>query len=433
MGADLAERRFIAGIVSHYRGKSEEAKRLLLEACTERSDWVAPRAFLAAVCNLTEDWAGLISEGNKAMELTPLSAEDYLFRGYMIGLTNPQRGLLDIEKGVALRRSILALFIRAEGLLWLADDTGRIDHIVAARDGLRDVRAFLGDAPFITVTGLLINCVGCNNSRLHKLPEHVARQWLDEGAADYRAAGLGACRTHPFSLWARGQFLHLRDGFSDNIEHRALDKESREAGRRGAESSACSMHLTNLFRHGNGDEALDYLGGIPPNGSYMLTFYKTIFLVGKDQRLAQEQCRLAYAENPEWRDREYLIWATSLAGMPHEARRAAKAYRTTPATWPEWSKQGHFLKRVFAHAYENEPMDLEQEANGSRWSLVSGYNTLGFAAIGRGDRQQAIEYFRKSDEHCPVGLGDFLWSRAIRQRIINDPNWPVWLKNSKKP
>src|SRR5262249_58275212 len=56
LGADPAERRFVAGILSHYRGDSEAAKRLLLEACGERPDWVAPRAFLAVVCNYTEDW-----------------------------------------------------------------------------------------------------------------------------------------------------------------------------------------------------------------------------------------------------------------------------------------------------------------------------------------------------------------------------------------
>ena len=54
---------------------------------------------------------------------------------------------------------------------------------------------------------------------------------------------------------------------------------------------------------------------------------------------------------------------------------------------------------------------------------------LGYAALGRGDHETALEYLRKDDAHGPVGFSDYLWQRALRTRILTDPNWPPWLAN----
>ncbi len=71
-------------------------------------------------------------------------------------------------------------------------------------------------------------------------------------------------------------------------------------------------------------------------------------------------------------------------------------------------------------------MDVEAKIAGSRWKRFIAYDTLGFAALGRGDRTAARRWFRQANEHPPLFFVSYLWMQAIRERIPNDPNWPPW-------
>jgi serine/threonine protein kinase len=425
LGADLAERRFVAGIMSHYRGDAAAAKRQLLEACGERPDWIAPRAFLAVVCDYLSDWAGEAEHGNIAFKLTPVTAEDYLFRGYMVGLSNYRRGLPDIEEAWSRRRSVLAQFIRAEVLSSLADDTGSIDDAAAARDAFRSARAFTGDAPMVSVGGLYFFAIGCNNCRLHGR-EQEAKQWLSEGEQDFRVAGTEACRTHPASLEIRSSFLQLRDGSAQ-----ALDAEVRDAGRKAVNSLQCKTYLASLLRRRKNDEALEYLRSLPDTGTLDMTYLRVAFLVDGHLDAAREECRRALPKVRQSDDREPLILALSLVGLEQEAREQAVLIARYPPVSREWDDLQSFQGQVFAHAYAGAPMNVEEVACGSRWKLHLAYKILGFAALSRGDRAEARRWFT-ADEFTPITFGDRLWKLAVRERVIaDDPVWPPWLGAKK--
>jgi hypothetical protein len=420
LGADLAERRFVAGIVSHYRGDSGAAKRLLQEACGERPDWIAPRAFLAVVCDYTADWAGEAENGSAALRLTPVTAEDFLFRGYMVGLSNYVDGLRDVDEAWSRRRSVLAQFIRAEVLSGKADDTGSVEDAAAARDAFRGARAFSGDAPMVSVGGLYFYAIGCNNCRLHGRDEE-AKQWLAEGEADFRVAGTEACRRHPASLEIRSTFLQLRDGTAQ-----ALDPENREAGRRGANTSQCKTYLGSLLRRKKTDEALEYLKSIPENGSFDMTYLRVLFLVDRDLEQARAECARAVRESGRSGDREPLVCALSLVGQEREARRQADILAKTPPASRSWDDLQTFTGQIFARAYSGQAIEAEKAADGSRWKLHIAYKALGFAALARGDRAEAVKWF-KADEYPPITFGDRVWKLAVRERVLEDPVWPPWL------
>jgi hypothetical protein len=84
-----------------------------------------------------------------------------------------------------------------------------------------------------------------------------------------------------------------------------------------------------------------------------------------------------------------------------------------------------FSRRLTAHAYEATPLDVEAVSAVSLTKRTLAANTIGFAALGRGDRDTASKWFRKIADLPPIE--DFL-QRAIRERVISDPNWPLWLK-----
>jgi hypothetical protein len=421
LGAELAERRFIAGILRQYRGEPEAASRLLLEACSERPDWVAPLAFLAVVCNYAEDWEGEAEYGNRAFKLRPVTPDDYLFRGYMIGFTNPRRGLPDVKEAYKLRPSVLAQFIRAEVLIALADDSGSPEEAVTARDALRSVRILMGDSPMTTTSALELACIGCSNCRTAKPSRDAeAKAWLAEADADFRAAA--SLRDNRATLLSRTAYVALRDGNAD-----ALDAENRKAGLSTADSTACYSYVASLFRRGETGEALDYLNHMRRTGSDCEVFFRVAFLVGHDLPAAQAECRRALAGRLQTRVRPHAAYAASLAGLPDKAREAAKTFCDEPGVYGDWDDTAPFVRRVTRHAYEGMPMDVEAEMGPSRWKRFLGYDTLGFAALGQGRLEEARKWFRKADECHTVFSVSYLWMHELRRRIINDPTFPPWL------
>jgi hypothetical protein len=349
-----------------------------------------------------------------------VTPEDYLFRGYMVGLSNYAVGLRDVDEAWNRRRSVLAQFIRAEVLSGKADDTGSIEDAAAARDAFRGARAFTGDAPMVSVGGLYFYAIGCNNCRLHGR-EADAMQWLAEGEADFRVAGTEACRTHPASLEIRSSFLQLRDGSAQG-----LDAENREAGRRGANTHQCKTYLGSLLSRKRTDEALEYIKTLPDTGSFDLTFLRVLFLVDRDLKQAREECLRAVNDSDRTGDREPLVCALSLVGLEQEARHQADLLARTPPPSRAWDDLQTFTGRTFARACAGEAVDAEKEAGGSRWKLHLAYKALGFAALARGDRAEAVKWF-KADEYPPITFGDRLWNQAIRERVLAEQVWPPWL------
>jgi hypothetical protein len=134
---------------------------------------------------------------------------------------------------------------------------------------------------------------------------------------------------------------------------------------------------------------------------------------------------------PTRRDRT-LLCALSLVRLPEDAIRQSKVFRESPLGSPSWEELKPFGRRISAHAYEGQPMDVEGEIGSSRWKRFVAYDTLGFAALGRGERDEARRWFSKSAQHPPVlAFVTYQLMQAIRTRIIEDPDWPPWIAQKK--
>jgi hypothetical protein len=283
----------------------------------------------------------------------------------------------------------------------------------------------MGDAPMAALSNLWLASLGCNNCRLHGRDEE-ARQWLAEAAADFRA--VEAYQGHSSALQARSLYLYMKEGTAES-----LDAENREAGRKRADGAACLYYLASLFqqRGKKTDDALEYLRTVRDNGEDILPFARVAFLLDKDVDAARAECRRALKAGVRSRYDLFLCNALSLAGMPEEARQQAKAFRDNPLVALEWDVFRPCGRRVAAHAYDGTFLDVDGEIGASRWKRFIAYDTLGFAALGRGERETARKYLRKAAEHPPVFTGSYPWLQAIRARVINDPNWPPWLAEKK--
>jgi hypothetical protein len=268
---------------------------------------------------------------------------------------------------------------------------------------------------------LYIACIGCNNCLIHgRVAE--AKQWLADGQADFRTAGVGACRSHPNALAGRSIYLFLRDG-----SLKALDGENRDAGRRGPQTEACYDYMASLYRARNTDQALTYLRQFTDQASEDLAFQRAAFMVDQDLNAARAECRRALAAAGRTRGWWYLIPAFSLVGLPNEARRIGANVRPTP-DMPEWDLYVPFELRLLGHIYGNQPLDLDLEIAGSRSKRWLAYDALGYAALVKRDRAGARRWFRKAAEHPPLMFVTGQWQRALYTRLLADkPVWPPWL------
>jgi hypothetical protein len=131
-------------------------------------------------------------------------------------------------------------------------------------------------------------------------------------------------------------------------------------------------------------------------------FLRVGCLVDHDLLAAQAESRREIAALQSRGFRPYGFNAASLAGLPEEARLAAKAFREKPGVVPEWDDYPPFCRRILGHAHEGLTVDVQAEIGPSRWKRFLAYDILGFAALGRGRREEAREWFRKAADHPPL-------------------------------
>jgi hypothetical protein len=156
-----------------------------------------------------------------------------------------------------------------------------------------------------------------------------------------------------------------------------------------------------------------------------------VFLLNRSTDEARAECRRALAEDERACSRGELFTILSLVGMHDEARRQAKVFRESPSgstTWDAWTP---LVRRVTAHAYEEVPMDPETEAGEAALMRLAVYENLGYAELGKGNREAACRWLRKAADLDPPNTDSALFG-AVRERILRDPRWPPWLAEKQK-
>lgn len=116
-----------------------------------------------------------------------------------------------------------------------------------------------------------------------------------------------------------------------------------------------------------------------------------------------------------------------MAGFPDEAR----AFCDHPPPSAEFDDLPVFVRRATSHAYLGTPMDVEAEAGPSRYKRMLAYDTLAFAALGRGDRTAAKTWFEKANHFPPMFGQNRNWMLELRRRVTHAPAWPAWLAEKK--
>src|SRR5262249_8367898 len=153
---------------------------------------VAARGMLAAAYAYDGQWGQYERTIRYMEQLSPATAEDFLFKGYAEGNLNPERSLQGIKKAFELRPTLaVARLLRSEIQAYYAQDR---DDLAAAEAGVEDARfarELLGDNPAALWISL--------NAHLTKAGVHEHRAEPEQYSAELELAGKDALALKPFT------------------------------------------------------------------------------------------------------------------------------------------------------------------------------------------------------------------------------------------
>jgi serine/threonine protein kinase len=421
LGASTGQVRLLRGLTAFYSGKAEQAIPHLEQAVKLLPQSVAARALLASAY-------GGVCRWDKANELvrgldllTPVTPEDYVFKGSAVAIFDTKAGLETLNEAIRLRPSPIALLIRAEL------ETGRAYDTADPKDGERAVKD--AETARNLLPGNPVPLMDCLNARLAL-------------AIAYEKAGLSAKRR---AAIARGRedaqalkpFTHLPDAahlrwswFVYVGEENAHQEELRRACERGGSPFLTSLYGLTLLREGNCERALAVLE--KQRGKHFPDVVRVVTLAMlPDGRIrALRTYKALKAEELYAWDWWHCQAVHLLLESPRETVAAARRYRHNADRFPVGDRDffmamvGFLMGRTNANA-------LLKAAAGNQTNVSFAHYTIAMKMLGDGDRKNALEHFRSS--LATHQTSDWTWhlNRVFLERLQRDPTWPPWIPAKK--
>ena len=116
LGCSAGQIRMLQGQLELYQGHTKESIEQLTQAVELLPDSVAAWSLLAVAFNHSGQQTDSARAITEAMKRTPVTQEDFLFRGHAESTLDPENGLLNLDEAVRKRPSALAHLLRTEAL-----------------------------------------------------------------------------------------------------------------------------------------------------------------------------------------------------------------------------------------------------------------------------------------------------------------------------
>ncbi len=425
LGASPGSVRMIRGLLAYHRGDPRLAIEHLEQAVKLLPRSVAAYSLLALAYLRDGQWDRYeIIVMDFVEKLTPVTPEDYLFKGSAEAMDAPTRGLKTLDEAIHRKDSPIARVLRAEARADVAQDTSNIDMAQSAIEDASAAKNMMPGNPFVIRTEVYA----------HLVATVVFRDAGEEDRADasLRQAGKGVQElerlTSPSGGYGcRWRYLVLTG--QEEAAHEVARKGYQEAeSPRTRYIYACSLYEQGQFE--NALEVIERAGG--PAG-----------VSSRDAKLASGL---------------YQFRLFIIAELPDGPSRALEAYRENcdlcqayPGGYSAIFNQATLLflgKRTEAKAASEEltglydgpylrileysagsifAEDLLKGVVGSRWNQCDAHFYVALDRLAQGDRAGAREHFQKDFATGVFAFWEYDWSRLFLKRMDQDPTWPRWI------
>jgi tetratricopeptide (TPR) repeat protein len=425
-GASTGQVRMVRGQIALHRGESQEAMRHLKQAVQLQPESVAAQGMLAAAYAYDGQWGQYEQTIRDMAQLSPATAEDFLFKGYAEGNLDPKGGLQEIKKAFELRPKMnIAHLLRSEIRAYQAQDRDDLAAAEAAVEDARFAREVLGDNPAALWISL--------NAHLTKAGVHEHRAEPERRRAELDLAGKYADALKPFTKLPEAvvhRWLYFRevDREEEVLEelHRASDKTDHVY--------VAFCYALTLYRRGDFEKALRVLEN--KLGTY-------------DDRL--RPFVLAEHDYPDKQDWPKRAWSASkkcaarapngmalmhpqsvwyLLGEKEEAVRASKEMQQEPERFYKL-RPDPMLRCLDYNAGKLTADELVQRAGPSRWDQCLAHYAIGMTKLAEGDRKGASDQFDKAVKTRAFLWGAYDLSWVFKARLAKNPTWPPWIPAAK--
>jgi serine/threonine protein kinase len=416
-GAGTGWIRMLRGQVALQQGHARTAIEDLEQAVRLLPESVAARAMLARACVVDGQYGRYYSTLTDLEQLTPRTAEDFLFKGVVEMYPDPAGAAELLDEAVKQRDSPLARAVRADARSHKAMMTGDLSDVEAALEDAAVAKSMLPDKMIAL--------------RVHLFSHLVAANILgDLGQDDRRASILVDARGDaqalerfpgvPEAQRVRMQYFELLREHNAALEAARWYSEAMNDPRPYAES---------LYGRGNFAKALQVLDQAPDRAKGFFHYADRAYILAELPGRYEEALTAADAAQ----DHALQVYIPDvpaavfyLLGKPSKAISSARQMRERFQPLPRWAR-GWYLPLLDFCAGQLSPKELLEAAGASRCHQCEAHFHIALQLLVKGDRAGAREHFRLSRDTHVLHFYEYGWSNRFLARLEQDPAWPQWI------
>jgi hypothetical protein len=347
-------------------------------------------------------------------QLSPITPDDFLFKGLLETTLRPERGLQTLDEGVRRHDSVLARATRLKARANRALVTGHVEDAERALEDAQVVRGMLPGNPLVLARSVYAHLVAAG---IYESKGRPKESELLLAQARPMVQALERFSATPFAAQACFEFFEY---VGDEEAAYAMSGQGNQLRR-----------AVMLYRRGEFAKALDAAveRSRSPTPGFSLQVERAFILAELPDGPARSRAAFdeAKADAQE-------IWQLPLPmillllGKTEEARRAFLQVRKEDVLpWNEgWWFQLHdyLCGRITA-------AELLQATGQARVKLSDAHFVIGLWRLSEGDRAGAHDQFQKCVATRIFESWNWPWARAFLARMEKDPAWPPWIPPKK--
>jgi tetratricopeptide (TPR) repeat protein len=420
LGASPGQVQMMRGQIAFDRGDSKEAIQHLEMAVKLLPDSVAARALLVRAYRDGGQMDRYIGSMQELERLSPVTPEDFLFKGRAEAWDDPAWGLPDLAEAIRrLPGSSIARLARAEAQVTLAMITvssGEAELAIQYANTAKDMLPGNPVALFFSMEANLIAAITCGQNGQQERRQAT----LEQAKRDLDA--MEPFGTLPITLRARKIF------FDETGDEKQLLEESRRAREQTDHPDVISEWARILYRLGRFQDALQILDRIGPQAGAISDVEVARAYILAELPAGQSKALAAYEAAVKASSSVFVpYWPNTvlrLLGRKQQAIEACRNARKQDERVP-WRREWN--RKVLEYQCGDLTAEQLLQAAPLRGDQCEAHFYIAMTLLAEGDRQGARSHFQKSVDTGVVDFFERNWSRGFLSCMQSDPGWPAWI------
>ena len=409
------------GQIAFHNGEVERAIQLLERAVTRMPDNQAATWLLGAAYFSAGDWQRGIHIGRHFGSLTPITAEDGLYKGLYQSWDFPQEGLKTLDDALPRQPVLIAHVVRAHILAGLAIDTSELSYIRRASDDVIAAKSIQRGNALAFVEGLYVHHIAAILSE-EKAQTKEHNEALN--IAQEHADALKTLPDVPVAVWTRGVFLEDQGRMDEAFQCYETAMQQKQVVPAIARNYAWLLYERDRVEAAKEVVKGHLAAGYVRDGSLVLM---TAELPGGFQE-AQDICdRMSEASTDA-----FIFYRCLLYNYLGLQKRASDVLAEFPGDFDQYSPEYAAMARERLDLVRDPSLAtaeklLERDPR-SRRKRVRWHLWIGLMRLGDGDRAGARKHFELAVKAREPYQSSYAPSRAFLKRMDKDRTWPPWIK-----